>query len=124
MRLLTTLLILLSIIVQAQDVLIPAPVAAFYLEEHDRVGILTQQVDSLHSGVRLLEQKDSTSIKLLAIEHAKQPIYDSLVELKDEDIRSFSNENRYLNKELKQEKHKTKFIAISGGILILLALLL
>lgn len=121
-------LLFLAAVAQAQDVCLPAPVAAFFLEQNEASKILKKQNDTLRAEISYYEERETIYHQTLAIEHDKTVVYDSLVELITEDKRSLSNEVAYLGKELTKEKGKQRVLSIcsgvGAGVLIVLLILL
>lgn len=120
-KLLLILALLPAAAATAQDVTIPTPVAAFFLEQNERAKILSVEVDSLHADIKILEQRHFVAKQLLATEKQKSVVYDSLLNLKNQDINDYTVQANELNKELNKQKRKTRIItiaAIVGGILI------
>lgn len=105
------------------DVLIPLPVATFFLEQNERAKILQVEVDTLHADVILLEKLDSIRQIELATLQQQVKVYDSLVSVQKDDIEACWKAEAGLSKELKKQKNITKIVGAAGIVLIILALL-
>jgi hypothetical protein len=112
-----------AVVAQAQDVTIPAPVAAFFLEQNERAKILTKEVDTLTSDVKELEKLDSARQLELVNAQTRYIVYDSLLLLKKQELDSCYNRGQFLEKNLTKSKRSTKLALAGGGLLVLILLI-
>lgn len=117
-------LILFTTAGQAQVVTLPDDVARYYLEQNERVKILTSTVDNLRKEIVNLKEQVITQVGTVEQYEEDKKTHAEQIELKKEELTHQQDLLKEAKKEIKRLKFKIVITYITAGVLVVVAWLL
>jgi hypothetical protein len=107
----------------SSQVMIPDSVAVYYLEQNERVKILTKAVAELRAEIHLLEMKVQTGKEIQGTFQTDRLTYEEKLQVKLEELTHKEELLKEAKKEIRKLKRQLVFTYIGAGLLLLLTLL-